>query len=72
MKAAILYPIELPGITYQNPKVELRDGFFIATIEVEINPGNALGVELKLAGVGGLGKNRHDPSYACELSPSGY
>ena len=72
MKVATWYPIELPGITYQNPKVDLRDGFFIATIEVQINPGNALGEELKLAGVVGLGKNRDDPSYAFELSLSEY
>ena len=69
-KTATLYPIELPGITYENPKVVLKGDFFIATVEVEINPDNALGEEMKLVGVVGLGKNRDDPSYMFELSLS--
>lgn len=69
-KTAMLYPRELPGVTYENPNVELKGDFFIATVEVEINPGNALGEEMKLAGVVGLGKHRDDPSYAFELSLS--
>lgn len=69
-KTAMLYPIELPGITYENPKVVRKGEFFIATVEVEINPGNALGEGMKLAGVVGLGKHRDDPSYAFELSLS--
>lgn len=69
-KTATLYPIELPGITYENPNVVRKGDFFIATVEVEINPGNALGEEMKLAGVVGLGKHRDDPSYAFELSLS--
>ncbi len=66
-KTAMLYPIELPGVTYENPKVVRKGDFFIATVEVEINPGNALGEEMKLAGVVGLGQDRDDPSYAFEL-----
>ena len=69
-KTAMLYPIEVPGVTYENPRVVRKGDFFMVTVEVEINPGNALGEEMKLAGVVGLGKDRDDPSYAFELSLS--
>lgn len=69
---AMLFPIEMPGVTYADPQFEHRDGLLIMSVSVEVKPQNAQGKPLMLAGVIGLGDDRSDPCYAFELPLSGF
>ena len=59
-----LYPIAIPGVTFDASSVRVVDGRFRATASITIKPGNALGKPIFVRGVVALGMRLDDTSYS--------
>ena len=62
-----LFPIELPGVTYEKARIVHRDAMVHIIVPVSVKPENALGEPMRIAGLIALGKERTDPCYEFEL-----
>jgi DsbC/DsbD-like thiol-disulfide interchange protein len=62
-----LYPIEVPGVTFDRPTVQVDGGRFQVTVPVEIRPDNALGQPMAIRGLLVLGRNLDDPCYDLQI-----
>jgi DsbC/DsbD-like thiol-disulfide interchange protein len=66
--AARILPIESPGVTYDRAEVEVKNDRFRIVVPVQVQPRNALGRPLRVAGLVTLGTELDDPCYDFELS----
>jgi DsbC/DsbD-like thiol-disulfide interchange protein len=64
---AEFFPDHTPGVEYGEPQVERSGAFVRVTVPVKVEPQNALGKPLRVAGVVGLGASQDDPSYQFEI-----
>lgn len=62
-RTAVFFPIETPGVQYGSPEIEVLNDRVEITVSVEVNPGNALGKPMTVAGLVGLGDSADDPSF---------
>lgn len=63
------FPIEMPGVTFNTPDVTIADGRYTLNVRVALNASNAMGREMAVKGVIGLGKSLSDPCYSFEIKP---
>lgn len=64
---ATFFPLELPGVTYGKAQLDRKDGALHMIVPVEINEGNALGQEMRVAGLVALGSDQKDPCFEFDL-----
>lgn len=64
---AQFFPVELPGVTYDEATVQKSGDQIVITVPVTVNVNNALGNEMKIAGTVGLGESQTDPCYDLEI-----
>jgi DsbC/DsbD-like thiol-disulfide interchange protein len=61
--AASFIPDDTPGVTYEVATVRIKDNVFEVTVPVQLAPQNALGKEMRIAGVLTFGEKPDNPSY---------
>jgi DsbC/DsbD-like thiol-disulfide interchange protein len=64
---ARFFPDQSPGVTYDEPRVVVRGDRFVVRVEVEVNPNNAQGKPLVVAGLVAVGRLPDDPCYDFRL-----
>jgi thiol:disulfide interchange protein DsbD len=64
---AAFFPNESPGVTYDEPEIEVAGGRFSVSVAVELRPHNALDQPMVLGGLVALGDRSDDPSYDFQL-----
>ena len=63
MTSATFFPVDGPGITYGAADITVRQDIFSVRVPVELNPRNAGGTPMVLAGLVTLGEKPTDPCY---------
>jgi len=61
------FPADSPGVRFEKPGIDFSGGRAHMMIPVELNPGNALGEPMRLAGLIALGKDQKDLCYEFDL-----
>lgn len=64
---AMFFPVEMPGVTYDDASVETTDGVVRVRVLVDVNPQNAQGRDMIIAGLVALGDDDDDPCYEFEI-----
>lgn len=65
------FPNPSPGVTFGEAKSEVKGDTLHIMIPVALEPRNALGQSMRLAGVIGLGRNQDDPCFSFDISAEG-
>lgn len=66
-KTGRFWPVEVPGVTYDQPRMTIDGDRFRIEVKVNLNPNNALGRPMTLGGLVTLGSKLDDPCYDFEL-----
>lgn len=61
------FPLEVPGVTYGEAAVTVEGQSLQFKVPVTLNPNDALGKKMVIAGVAGVGTAQSDPSYVFEM-----
>jgi DsbC/DsbD-like thiol-disulfide interchange protein len=61
------FPLEVPGVSYGEAAVSVDGSFLQFKIPVTVNPNDAMGKKMVIAGVAGLGTSQSDPCYQFEI-----
>ena len=64
---AEFFPVEVPGVTYDEPAVTKDADRLIVKVPVRVEPNNAQGGSMSIIGTLGLGNRPTDPSYDIEI-----
>ncbi len=62
------FPVELPGVTYDQPLVRKEGEWIVLTAKVTTNPNDAMGNPMRIVGTAGLGNSPGDPAWDIELT----
>jgi thiol:disulfide interchange protein DsbD len=65
--SAAFFPDHSPGVTYDEPKIDVRADRFVVRVSVDLDPDNALGEPMVVGGLVALGRNLDDPCYDFQL-----
>ncbi len=66
-KTGRFFPVEVPGVTYDQPRITIDGDRFRIEVKVNVNPNNDLGRPMKVGGLVTLGSKLDDPCYDFEL-----
>jgi len=66
--AAEFFPIEAPGVQLDPATIKAEEDWITVTVPVRVNPNNAMGKPMSVAGVIGLGNRQTDPSYEIDIA----
>jgi thiol:disulfide interchange protein DsbD len=65
--SAIFLPDGSAGVTFGEPKVEVREDRFLVRVRVDLDPNNALGEPMTIGGLVAIGRRAEDPCYDFRL-----
>lgn len=66
--AAEFFPIEMPGIQFEQPSIKTENDWITITVAVRVEPQNAMGRRLSVGGTIGLGSRPTDPCYEIDIA----
>ncbi|MCI0365390.1 MAG: hypothetical protein L0Y44_15830 [Phycisphaerales bacterium] len=61
------FPLEVPGVTYGEAAVSVEGSVLQFKVPVTVNPNDAMGKKMVVAGDAGLGTSQSDPCYQFEI-----
>ncbi len=68
MRMVAFFPDRSPGVSYDDVTATVSDDRFLITVAVDVDPNNAMGEPLLVAGLVALGERLEDPCYDFSLS----
>ena len=66
-RAAEFFPLEVPGVTYGKPRIEIVGDRVRVAVEVQVKAANAMGRPMAVKGLLALGKTVDGPCYEFEI-----